>query len=82
MGEKQGWQAIVNKKRQIQRDLLSLHADHEIRAPHNEYANSATDVINFGELASQLSQGKLSCENVMRAYITRLVRGSTANLLS
>lgn len=74
MEEKQGWQAIVDKKRQIQRDLLSLHANHETRAAHDEGADSPIDVVGFGELAAQLSRGELSCVDVIKAYIARLVR--------
>ncbi|KAI0869920.1 amidase [Hypoxylon argillaceum] len=71
MEEKQGWQAIVDKKRQIQRDLLSLHANHETRAAHDEGADSPIDVVGFGELAAQLSRGELSCVDVIKAYIAR-----------
>lgn len=71
MEEKQGWQAIVTKKRQIQRDLLSSHLNHVNQTTHCGDANSATDPAAFYTLAAQLSSGKLSCENVVKAYITR-----------
>lgn len=71
MEETQGWQAIVTKKRQIQRDLLSSHLNHVNQTTHCGDANSATDPAAFYTLAAQLSSGKLSCENVVKAYITR-----------
>lgn len=71
MEENQGWQVVAVKKRQIQRDLLSLHLNHVNETAHHQNANSAADIATFNTLAAQLSSGEVSCENVIKAYISR-----------
>ncbi|KAI1172227.1 amidase [Nemania sp. FL0916] len=71
MEEKLGWQAVVDKKRQIQQDLLKSHVRQEVQTDVSDDGDSAVDVGAFSNLAVQLARGELSCENVMKAHINR-----------
>ncbi|KAI3320987.1 amidase [Xylariaceae sp. AK1471] len=71
MEVKHDWEDIVNRKRQIQRDLVSLHVNDGARTASRGDANSPTNVTAISELVSKLSRGELSCEGVMKAYISR-----------
>lgn len=76
-GEKQGWQAIAAKKKQIQKNLLSQHANYETQVSQCPDPSNPAGVEAFSELVAKLSRGELSCEDVVKEYICRSARGPT-----
>ncbi|KAI0096253.1 amidase [Nemania sp. FL0031] len=72
MEAKQDWKTIVDRKRGIQRDLLSFYSDCDTQAAPCEDVGSAADVTSFSKLAAQLSRGELSCDEVVKTYINSL----------
>ncbi|KAI3330760.1 amidase [Ustulina deusta] len=70
-GEKQGWQAIAAKKKQIQKNLLSQHANYETWGSQCANPSNPAGVEAFDELVAKLSRGELSCEDVVKEYIYR-----------
>ncbi|KAI0535271.1 amidase [Xylaria digitata] len=67
-GEKQDWQAIVGKKRQIQRNLLSAYASREAQ---REDLPNPTEGVTFSELAVKIQQGEVRCEDLLETLIAR-----------
>ncbi|TGJ81937.1 hypothetical protein E0Z10_g6829 [Xylaria hypoxylon] len=68
-GETQRWQAIAGRKKQIQRDLLSLYA---IRETQREDLTNPTDGATFSELAVKIRRGELKCEDLLETLIASL----------
>ncbi|KAI0969465.1 amidase [Xylaria arbuscula] len=82
-GEKQDWQAIVAKKREIQRDLLSQHATTETQVAQCPDPRIPGGEAAFGEISIKLSRGELSCEDVVKEYICRVAKAhAKANCLT
>jgi hypothetical protein len=79
MEGKHNWEEVVSRKRRIQRDLLSLHANDgtQTQTTSRGDANSLTNMTAISELVAKLSRGELSCVGVMKAFISRSVTGLT-----
>ncbi|KAI1824260.1 amidase [Xylaria intraflava] len=74
MDGRQEWQVIVNRKKDIQRELLSPYGNNDTLTSSREDVNNPTCVASISELVTMLSSSKLSCEAVTKLYISKLVK--------
>ncbi|GAW17476.1 hypothetical protein ANO14919_069330 [Xylariales sp. No.14919] len=77
--KKEDWQAIAGRKRQIQRDLLSLHASREVQG---EDLGNAAGGTTFSELAAKIRRGEIKSSDLIETHIARSVSKLTTNCLT
>ncbi|KAI0389101.1 amidase [Xylariaceae sp. FL0594] len=68
--EKQPWQEVVRRKRDIREQLLR---EYEQNATRTSSAGDITQISSLSDLSAKLASGEVSSEAVTRAYIKRAI---------